>query len=112
MPSDAVPRLDGPHADKLHHLVVWFVLALLVWPAVHRGFPGRSRGFRAAVTFILLLAHGGLVELLQALVPHREADVLDLAADAVGAALGCVLMAGLEAVRRPRPRAGDPGASP
>jgi len=103
LPSDVVPTIDGAHADKVQHLIVWLVLAIVLWPAVRRGFPGRSRGARAAITFVILVAYGALVELLQGLVPHRQMDLLDLAADAVGAALGCVLMAGWEVARAKSP---------
>jgi VanZ family protein len=40
------------------------------------------------------IAHGCLLELLQMLVPTRTAEVRDVAADAVGAAIGVAIAAG------------------
>jgi VanZ family protein len=71
--------------DKANHLLAFAALAVC---AVF-GFRGR----RAALWAVLaaLLAFGAAIELLQQLVPNRQAEWADLLADALGIALGAAL---------------------
>jgi VanZ family protein len=65
--------------DKANHALAFAVLAMLgCW-----SYPGR-----AAAVLLGLFAYGGLIELLQALVPYRTAESLDLLADGVGLLVG------------------------
>lgn len=69
--------------DKLLHVVGYAVLAGTSLYALRT--PTRRT---TLVVFVLVTAFGGVVELLQALVPGRAMSLLDLVADGVGAALG------------------------
>lgn len=60
--------------DKLVHGAVYGCLALL-------GLMGR---FKPIHVLSILLAHGALVEVLQSLVPDRNADWHDFLADSIG----------------------------
>ena len=71
-----------PHFDKLLHLAEFGLFMLLAWHATGR---------RLAMAFLLTLAFAGSDECHQALIPARDASVLDFAADLVGASI----MAGL-----------------
>lgn len=65
--------------DKANHALAFAVLALLgCW-----SFPGRTAG-----VLLGLLAYGAFIELLQALVPYRMAEYLDLLADGAGLLVG------------------------
>lgn len=64
--------------DKTNHLLIFAVLALLGC----RAYPERS-----ALVLALLLAYGGLIELLQSLTPDRFAELADLLADGIGLCL-------------------------
>jgi VanZ family protein len=76
--------------DKPTHSAGYMVLGLLVVRALAGGFGARV-GAAAAVTGIAIAsAHGAVAEVLQMYVPGRYADWNDLAADAIGAALGAV----------------------
>lgn len=82
-------------ADKAVHATFYGILALLwVW-----GLPLRQR---IGAAWLLATAWGALDELHQAYVPGRTADLWDLLADAVGAALAVGLWA-LVQQRRPKP---------
>jgi VanZ family protein len=79
------PQAAGLGWDKANHLLAFGALsacAVFGW-----------RGQRAALWAVLaaLLAFGGAIELLQQLVPNREAEWADLLADAAGIALGATL---------------------
>ncbi|MGE0326425.1 MAG: VanZ family protein [Polyangiaceae bacterium] len=93
LPTTFVPQ------DKLMHAAVFSGFTVLVFWAT----PRRLR--RAIGAAVIATAFGGLLELLQALVPYRSADWFDLLADAVGAAIAALLL-GL--VGRLRNRASDP----
>ncbi len=93
IPGTFVPQ------DKLVHAVVFAGMAglsLFAFAHVRK---------RAVLAFTLTTAVGGLLELLQALVPYRSADWFDLLADGVGAGLGALLVS---AVVRLRSRVTDP----
>lgn len=92
LPKTFVPQ------DKLMHAAVFAGFALLL-ALVARGNRGVAWAVGGATAF------GGLLELLQALVPYRSADWYDLAADAVGAGLGGLLAAGASQLKNP---ASDP----
>lgn len=68
------------HADKLRHAAAFAVLWLL----------GHRAGGRGWVLAAGLLVFGALIEGLQSLTPDRVASLGDVAADAVGVALGAV----------------------
>ena len=77
--------------DKTNHLLGFAVLGLLGC----RSYPGRT-----AAVLLALLAYGALIEVLQSLTPYRLAEWADLAADALGLAIGA-LLAWLSGPRRP-----------
>ena len=72
------------HWDKLVHMALFFFL-VRSWLRVF-GASGR----RTLAVALAAVAYGGLVELAQAGLAGRVAEVGDLAADALGAALACL----------------------
>jgi VanZ family protein len=98
-------------SDKLGHAVVFGLLAVLTLRATHGGWRP-LRLAPAALAAALVLGWGALDEVHQRFVPGRYASVLDVGADAVGAALALALWAlwwGRPAARIPRARAGTGG---
>lgn len=74
--------------DKLAHMAVYAVLACAI------GFASRRHGPSAMlIGFVGALLVGGLDEFGQMHLPGRTAELDDLVADAVGAALGTVVLA-------------------
>lgn len=73
----------GVGADKLLHVVDYAVLALALAYAVRTRDPTTL-----LAVFIVAVLFGGVVELLQGLVPTRGASLWDAAANVIGAALG------------------------
>lgn len=67
--------------DKLSHLVTYFLLA---------GWFALLAAKRATLIWIVagVAAYGGLLELLQAMTPYRQAEWADLLANSLGAAAG------------------------
>lgn len=74
------------HADKLLHFLEYAALSALLT----RAFVGSGVGAGRAVALAIVLStlYGASDEFHQRFVPGRESDVLDLAADAVGACAG------------------------
>jgi VanZ family protein len=99
----SLPLASFPHRDKVVHLLEYGTLGALAARAIH----GSMRlSLRAALVwaFTLSVAWGCLDELHQAFVPARSADVLDLAADVVGALLGVACYGRFWRKRHPQPR--------
>ncbi|MFT5432505.1 MAG: VanZ family protein [Myxococcota bacterium] len=74
-----------PFADKFLHAFGWFILGI---PA---GVMGHTREGRIRA-WIACVAFGLLTECGQILVPGRQFELLDLVADAVGAAIGVAVL--------------------
>lgn len=78
------------HADKLLHVVAYFLLAVFVATAVWGA--GRWSRRAAVVVAIALAGFGAIDEITQPLF-GRTADVLDWAADCAGISAGILLVA-------------------
>ncbi|MGM0577077.1 MAG: VanZ family protein [Myxococcota bacterium] len=91
-----VPRLPVPplpplaFQDKVVHAVAWAVLGATARVGAGRTRRAKARAVRVA--WFLAMGYGVLIECLQLLVPGRSAEWLDLAADALGALVGAVVM--------------------
>ena len=72
--------------DKQLHAVAFGVMVPLLARAVHYVRPGLALPVRLGVSAGASSAIGALLEVWQAILPHRDADVLDWVADSIGAA--------------------------
>lgn len=76
--------------DKIAHLLGFFLTQRIAARALRHDLGGKA--LRVAVYGGLVsVALGGLLELYQATLPHRSADVWDFVADSIGAGLGVLL---------------------
>jgi VanZ family protein len=83
MPSSGIPLLPVPHFDKLAHLGMYSILALLSARAFHVSFSF------SMLLFLLVTLYGFGIELLQHFIPTgRMFDVWDVVANGLGAAVG------------------------
>jgi VanZ family protein len=98
----AAPSVE--HGDKIVHALAFGGMQVLAFRALYYERPGMGRlaqlgwGVAAAGTV------GGLLEIFQAFIPYRSADVLDWIADLVGAVVAAVV---LRFVLRVSRRSGD-----
>ncbi|MBI3330583.1 MAG: VanZ family protein [Candidatus Omnitrophica bacterium] len=84
-----IPVPEGPEIpwlDKAVHLVQYLALAWLLVQALRAG--RLEDGPYLWLAWIEATSYGLLIELLQVLLPWRSADLLDAAANALGAAAG------------------------
>ena len=93
--------VQGDLWDKLVHSVVWAGMAFLAWAA--------AAGRRPLAIFVALCVVGVLDEVNQHFTPGRDAGLLDVAADALGAA---VAIAVLRALQRQGSAGGGGGGGP
>jgi len=83
---------------KCCHMSEYALMALLFYCALNRGSNGpETRLRRAGLAFVLAVAYACTDEWHQSFVPSREASVVDVMIDALGAALG---LAAWIAIRR------------
>ena len=92
IPGNELQAPDIFQFDKLAHLGVYFVLALLVYRAlrVKELFP-RLHSHATSVTMLLIALYGASDEFHQVFVPGRSVDLFDWLADALGGVL-CALV--------------------
>ncbi len=76
----------------LAHVVVYAILAILLYIAVAPPANATSRWVPAAIAFALAVLYGVGDEVHQAFVPGRIASEADVLADAVGAAIGIAVL--------------------
>lgn len=79
--------LPSAISDKVAHAIGYAVLGALAARAVAGGFPLPLSATGAALSLAIAVGYGATDEWHQRFVSGRSADVADLAADAVGAAL-------------------------
>lgn len=80
-----------PLADKWAHMLLFGILAFLLYRAFRHGFRWRV-GTAVLVAFCLSSLYGGFDEFHQSFVPNRDVDVWDWAADTLGAAVALLGM--------------------
>lgn len=113
IPGSALARLPFSFWDKGAHVVEYGVLSLLVGRALRGTLPpsDASSNLRAAVVVVAsVVAFGAIDEAYQS-TRGRDADILDLAADAVGACLAQTIQAGRARDARGRRLRAAPGES-
>ncbi len=100
--SNPLPFLPSGHwsIDKLGHAAEYALLAALCARALAGSVKTPGRVLLGA--WFLATLYGASDEWHQSFVPGRSADVLDLAADAAGAAVGALLSAGFLRARGAR----------
>jgi VanZ family protein len=92
------PQLPSAIGDKGGHAILYSGLAALIVRALAGGWR-RFGGVTAVAAVLYSMLYGVSDELHQLFVPTRMADVNDLAADTVGAAVAVVLLYAVHAVR-------------
>ena len=90
---------SGLPLDKLAHLCEYLLFA---WLLVQAATASRwSATKRSLLAFALPVSYGIFLEGVQAFLPYRSAEVMDVVANTVGVGMGLGLARLLPAVRRP-----------
>ena len=96
--NEQTPLSDVPFIDKWTHCVMYAGMSFAMW-LDWRGYNRHLTALRYGLMWLLPTLMGGLLELVQAyLTTCRSGEWLDLAADAVGAAVatvGCIIISTL-----------------
>lgn len=86
--SVELPLERFPLRDKGVHFLEYGVLGFLLAHAAFRTWPRHHHARTGALAILIAVLWGLLDEIHQAFVPGRSSDVLDLAADTLGAVAG------------------------
>lgn len=105
IPSSHLPSSAIFRQDKLIHMGIYAVLAVLVYRGFRKHAPARTATQAALATLGVCILYGVTDELHQHFVPGRSMDVFDLLADALGSALAVVLAVRYERRRKVPPAA-------
>jgi VanZ family protein len=76
--------------DKPAHSTAYMGLAFVIARALAGGMPPRLTWRQAVIGFVIAVLYGASDEFHQLFVAGRDADLLDLRADAIGAAIAMV----------------------
>jgi len=98
------PAPPGHGVDKALHAIAYFINALAILLAVvwRPGREGCLKDLAVPVALCVLIA-GGLIEVAQGSLVHRDKQLADWAADAVGVALALLLVIALRWAIERRP---------
>lgn len=86
LPAGGGPGVD----DKLVHFVAFAGMSVLLARAGLWFRPGIDNNRLAALSAVVSLSLGGILELVQALLPYRGCEWWDWVADVLGAGVGAV----------------------
>jgi VanZ family protein len=88
IPRDYLPPPGFDMWDKLQHVLAYTILSVLGGQA----YPGKK--YLASIFFGLIIL-GGSLEVIQSIVPNREASFGDEVANTIGVGIGLVIVRGL-----------------
>ena len=103
IPGRSIPKIDFPNADKIVHFFIFLVFCALTDRAIK--FQGRIpllATYHLVFSVVVTVLYGIMDEGHQLFVPNRDASLMDLAADAVGAILYVGLFWIWYVARRPK----------
>lgn len=102
LPSSSIPKpgWEIPHADKIAHFGLHFVMAYLLIRLL-RAIGIHHEWAAAIIATCFCILYGGLIEILQMNYFQRSGDPLDELANLLGACAGCLLSAFLHRHRSP-----------
>lgn len=89
-----IPAFSFPGADKLVHFLMFFPFTPLLWFSSRRSGNVTSQETVKRLGLICLtgFAFGLSTEIIQAILPYREADIKDLLADTLGIAASALVL--------------------
>ena len=93
MPGDFYPKVEIVNADKIVHMGIYGLLALLCYVSfIH--YEGSNIFSNSPLTWTIIICsiYGASDELHQLFVPNRSCDIWDWASDTAGAILGVLLI--------------------
>lgn len=92
IPAIDTPSISWMEPDKLVHVIFYIILTLLICRALISKKGHSSKWIILFIGLIVSVLYGGLIEIIQEqLLSWRSGDLLDFAADAVGAVLGSLI---------------------
>ena len=78
-------------SDKIAHLIIYCMLALSTIYAFSESFKKKYPSWVMVITAVFCLFYGLSDEFHQSFIPGRFVSIFDVAADFMGAVLGCIL---------------------
>jgi len=91
MPSQDLPSVGVPHADKVAHIIEYLILGFLLIRAISGSFGNIGLAKIIISVIIITSLYAILDEWHQSYVPGRQCDIFDFFADLVGANIGILL---------------------
>lgn len=92
IPGSAFPLIPLPHADKIVHITIFFILCAFVDRAlIHQTKFPRLINLHLFISLGVVILYGLSDEFHQNFIPGRTPDIFDATADAIGGCLYILL---------------------
>jgi VanZ family protein len=90
LPGSTLPRVTIPNIDKIVHYSEYFIMAILFMRAMVSSADNRLTIQAVLVTLFIITFFAAFDEIHQLYIPGRSCDILDYAADMLGAGTAVV----------------------
>jgi len=87
----SLPSVDIPNVDKPVHFLMYATLTMGVFMDYTRWLRERKSVWIYLIAPLFAIFYGGLMELVQALLPWRGCSIWDFLANSIGAAMAVVI---------------------
>ena len=91
LPGSELPKTRIPHADKMVHFVLYFILGGLIIRAFIGTYPGLRLRRLVLLSVALVAFYAASDEFHQYFVPARSMDIVDFLVDIFGASFAFIL---------------------
>lgn len=97
---ESLPKVDIPNVDKPVHFLMYATLTMTIFIDHTHWLKVKSNRWIYLIAPLIAIAYGGLMELVQALLPWRGCSIWDFLANCIGAAIATTIFVIIDIFRR------------
>lgn len=96
----SLPKVDIPNIDKPVHFTMYAILTMAIFMDHTRWLKVTGSRWIYLIAPLIAICYGGLMELVQALLPWRGCSIWDFFANNIGAAIATALFFVIDIIKR------------
>lgn len=96
----SLPAVDIPNVDKPVHFMMYAILTMAIFMDHTRWMKETGSRWIYLAAPLIAIAYGGLMELVQAILPWRGCSIWDFLANSIGAAMAVALFFVVDIIKR------------
>lgn len=98
----SLPSIDIPNIDKPVHFAMYAILTMAIFMDHTRWLRKPGNKWIYLIAPLIAICYGGLMELVQALLPWRGCSIWDFLANSIGAVIATAIYFVIDIVRKKR----------